>query len=374
MSRLFLFGTLRWHPLLEAVAGCPVATTPASLDGWQVQRASAGDWPVLVPGGLAQGLMTEDLDAEARARLDWYETAFGYGFEAVEVVDGEGQTQLVDVYRETDPGEGTGESWSLDAWIAGHGERTLIASAEVMRGRGVITPADLTRRRGVLHARAHGVVMGRATTRQITVGGEFVREDVEVREVRYPYDGFHRVEEWLIDHPRFDGSRSGTIQRALSHVTDAATVLPYDPVRDRVLVVEQIRVGPLAKDDPRPWMIEPVAGLIDAGETAVATALRETQEEADLEIGEDDLHFVARYYPSPGGLAQVLHSYIAISDLPDTLATTGGIEEEAEDLRIHLIPLDDLVAMIETGEAANAPLILSAQWLALHRARFRLNG
>ncbi|MGB3406226.1 MAG: NUDIX domain-containing protein, partial [Jannaschia sp.] len=321
----------------------------------------------------ADGFVTEPLDDSARRRLDWYEAAFGYGFERVLVRTDAGPVDA-DVYREGPGGGGTGQGWDLDAWIERHGERTLLASAEVLRAEGVLMPQEVMARRGVIHARAHGIVMGRATTRPVTVGGGLNAGDVTVQDVRYPYDGFHRVEEWLIDHARFDGSRSGTIQRAVSHVTDAATVLPYDPVRDRVLVVEQIRVGALAKGDPRPWMIEPVAGLIDAGETPEQTALRETEEEAGLSVSAEALHFVARYYPSPGGLAQVLHSYVALADLPDTAAGLGGLDEEAEDLRAHLIPLDDLLAMIATGEAANAPLILSAQWIALQRARLQLNA
>lgn len=373
MTRLFLFGTLMWPDLLSAVAGRSVSVVPARMQGWRVERASAGDWPVLVSGGAADGVVTEPLDAEAVARLDWYEVAFGYGVEAVEVQTADGPV-TAQVYREELGDGGSGQGWDLDAWIAEHGERTLIASAEVLRARGRLTPAEVMARRKIIHARAHGVVMGRGTTRPITVGGALDAGDVTVREVRHPYDGFHRVEEWVLDHGRFNGGTIGPIDRAISHVTDAATVLPYDPVRNRVLVVEQIRVGALAKNDPRPWMIEPVAGLIDAGETPVSTVLREAEEEAGLTVTEEALRFVARYYPSPGGLAQVVHSYVGLCDLPDDAVGLHGLEDEAEDILAHLIQLDDLMAMIETGEAANAPLILSAQWLALNRTRLRLNG
>ncbi len=49
---------------------------------------------------------------------------------------------------------------------------------------------------------------------------------------------------------------------------DAVTVLPYDPVRDRVLLIEQYRFGVHMRGDPRPWVLEPVAGRIDAGRDA----------------------------------------------------------------------------------------------------------
>ncbi len=365
-----------WPDLLARVAGRAVRCTPAMLAGHSVERAAAGDWPVLVSRGAgAAGLLTDTLDDEAMARLDWYETAFGYAPERLDVTEnaagGDAGPVAALAYREVGGPGGAGVPWDILTWTATHGMRTLLAADEVLRARGRVSPADIVTRRGVVQARAQGIVTARAYSRPVTVGDGMGAETVRVASVDYPYEGFHRVEEWRIDHPRFDGSRSGEITRAISHVTDAATVLPYDPVRDRVLVVEQIRAGALAKGDPRPWLIEPVAGLIDAGETPEGTALRELEEEAGLKITPEALHFVGRYYPSPGGLAQVLHSYVAVCDLPDEVAGLHGLAEEDEDIRGHLVPLADLMAMIPSGEAANAPLILSAQWIALNRARLR---
>ncbi len=370
MSRYFLFGTLLWPDLLRDVAGQPVSVVPARLPGASVERAAAGDWPVLVTGGGAGGHLTDALDAAARARLDWYERAFGYVPEAVTVEGPDGAVAAL-VYREDGGAGGSGESWSLPGWILRHGERTRLAAAEVMRGMGRTTAEEMMARRAILQSRAQGIVTARAHRRPTTVGCRTEAAEVRVGGVDYPYEGFHRVEEWTLDHPRFDGTRSGTIRRAISHVTDAATLLPYDPVRDRVLLVEQIRIGALAKGDPLPWMLEPVAGLIDAGETPEDTARREAKEEAGLDIRAGDLHFVARYYPSPGGLAQILQSYVGLCDLPDGSDGLHGLAAEHEDIRAHLVPLDDLLEMIATGEAANGPLILSAQWLASNRDRLR---
>jgi nudix-type nucleoside diphosphatase (YffH/AdpP family) len=368
MSRLFLFGTLRWSALLEAVAGGAVACVPARLDGARVVRAAEGDWPILVSGdGVAEGLLTEPLAAEARARLDWYEAAFGYGTEGVSVTADEGAV-AAEVYRGA--GAASEEPWDLARWVDAHGARTLTAAEEVMRGRGRLTREQLQRRRGVIQARAHCVAMARGMARPVTVGGP-PEGAVEVRKVDYVYDGFQRVEEWSLTHPQFDGGRSDPIERVVTHVTNAATVLPYDPARDRVLLIEQIRLGALAKGDPNPWMLEPVAGLIDAGETPEATALRELREEAGVEAGPEALRHVGTYYPSPGGVAQIIFSYVALCDLPDDRPGLHGVDDEDEDIRSHVVPLDAMLGMLATGEAANAPLIVSAQWLALNRERLK---
>lgn len=78
---------------------------------------------------------------------------------------------------------------------------------------------------------------------------------------------------------------------------DAVCVLPYDPQRDRVVLIEQFRVGALGKVD-NPWLIELVAGLIDKDEAPDEVARREAVEEAGLELA--DLWPVTRYFPSPG--------------------------------------------------------------------------
>jgi len=83
------------------------------------------------------------------------------------------------------------------------------------------------------------------------------------------------------------------------------------------------------------------------------------------------MHQVGRYYVSPGAVTEYLVSYIGLADLPDSAEGVSGLAAEAEDIRAHVVSFDQLMAMVESGEVANAPLLISAQWLALHRARLR---
>jgi nudix-type nucleoside diphosphatase (YffH/AdpP family) len=193
--------------------------------------------------------------------------------------------------------------------------------------------------------------------------------DVQVAARREPYARFFAVEEYDLAFRQFDGGLGPVVTRAVFVSGDAVTVLPYDPLRDRVLVVEQFRSGPFGRGDANPWQLEAIAGRIDAGETAEEAARREAVEEAGLTLGA--LEKVAEYYPTPGICAEFLYSYVAICELPDGSAGVFGVEGEAEDIRGHLIGFSDLMALVASGEVGNAPLILTALWLQRERGRLR---
>ncbi|TXH94754.1 MAG: NUDIX domain-containing protein [Pseudorhodobacter sp.] len=213
--------------------------------------------------------------------------------------------------------------------------------------------------------RARAAAPGPARQRRSVAPG-----DVQVDSRSQPYAAFFAVEEQGLRFRRFDGTMSGRVQRAAFVSGDAVTVLPYDPLRDRVLLVEQFRFGPHVRGDTNPWQLEAIAGRIDAGETPEDAARREAQEEAGLDL-QGALLPIAGYYPSPGAFAEYLYSYLALVDLPDSAAGHFGLAAEAEDIRAHLVGFDDLMALCQTGEIDNAPLLLSVLWLSGQRAALR---
>lgn len=130
--------------------------------------------------------------------------------------------------------------------------------------------------------------------------------EVEQGPVAPSHAGFFALDLWHLRHRRFDGEMSPRLTREVFVAGDAVTVLPYDPVRDRVLLVEQLRMGPLGRGDPLPWQLEAIAGRIDPGETPEDAARREAIEEAGLVLG--CLKKVAEYYPTPGAVTEYLYS------------------------------------------------------------------
>lgn len=105
--------------------------------------------------------------------------------------------------------------------------------------------------------------------------------DVELVQREECFRGFYRLDRLRLRHRQFDGSMGREISRELFVRHDAVCVLPYDPQRDCVVLIEQFRVGAMQKL-ANPWLLELVAGLIDKDEQPEEVAHREAMEEAGL--------------------------------------------------------------------------------------------
>lgn len=369
MTDFFFCGTLCHLPLLRVVLGRDVAGEPAVLPDHAVHRVEGYPFAMLVPreGAGAAGLLVRGLSEDEVIRLDFYQGGLGFGPVERIVQAGTGAT-LAQVYGETSGQWRIGPVWDAEAWQRIHAAQVVATAADVMALRLRADPAMVRRRYRQMLVRGAGrlrAAQGGPATVRLAAGPD----DVAVVASRQPYAQFFAVEEHDLSFRRFDGTQSPVVTRAVFISGDAVTVLPYDPLRDRVLLIEQFRAGPWGRGDPQPWCLEAIAGRIDAGETPEEAARREAAEEAGLALGA--LLPVAQYYPSPGAFNEYLYSYVALADLPEGVAGVFGVEDEAEDIRGHLVGFDDLMSLVASGEVANAPLILTALWLQRERARLR---
>ncbi len=369
MRQLFIYGTLRHLQLLELVLGRPAGAidlSEASLPGYRVSAAVEGPFPTIevCEGAQAEGLLVQGLSADDFARLDFYEGAFDYDLVPVTLAEG----QAAEVYL-PQPGRWTAQGpWSLAQWEADWAALSCHAAREVMSYMGKRPRAEVDAMFPMIRRRAHQQVLAEQGAHDpLTLNGK-----IKVTDRSRVYAKFFALDEISLRHETFDGGISPQIDRAVFIGADAALVLPYDPLRDRVLLVEQIRMGPLARGDHTCWQLEPIAGHIDPGETPQAAARREAQEEAGITLSV--LESVGNVYASPGNATEFFHIFVGLADLPDHIIGTGGLAAEGEDIRSHLMSFDDLMALADAQALANAPLVASAYWLARHRERLRSEG
>jgi ADP-ribose pyrophosphatase len=192
-------------------------------------------------------------------------------------------------------------------------------------------------------------------------------KDVEILDKTEQYKGYFRINRYRLRHRLHGGGWSGELQRELFERGHAVGVLPYDPVADSIVLIEQFRIGALVAGMDA-WLTEIVAGIIEKGEAPEEVARRESREEAGIEVM--DLMPICRYLVSPGGSSE---SVVLYCGRVDSRGAGGihGLAAEHEDIRVEVNPYAEVMRRLEDGHFTNAISIIALQWLALHRDRVR---
>jgi ADP-ribose pyrophosphatase len=170
---------------------------------------------------------------------------------------------------------------------------------------------------------------------------------------------------------RFDGAMSGDKTWELWRRGRAAAALPYDPVADAVVLIEQFRLPALAAGID-PVLVELPAGLADPGETPETTVRRETLEETGLQVGR--LETVGDFLLTAGGSDELCALYVAELRLPDGAAGVigeHGLASENEDIRVRVWPAEAAIAAAMAGRIANSVAAIGLLWFAAQRPRLR---
>lgn len=192
----------------------------------------------------------------------------------------------------------------------------------------------------------------------------FTKADYTLLEEQTAYQGFFSLNQLHLKHRLFTGGWTPSIKRELFKRGKAVGLLAYDPWLDKVVMVEQFRVGAL-EDFNSPWLVEIIAGIIETGEEAEAVAHRETQEEAGLTLLH--LEHLYTYYSSPGGSDEQILLYLGIVDSSQVeQGSICGLASEHEDLRVRLFTREAALVEATQGRAANAMSIIALQWLAMN--------
>ncbi len=194
------------------------------------------------------------------------------------------------------------------------------------------------------------------------------RDDIVLDSTETLHDGFFRMEHYLLRHRLFKGGWSQNLSREIMLRDPVAAVIPYDPIRDEVLLIQQFRSGMFAAGDMHPWSIEIVAGIIENNESAEDMARRETLEECGCNVKR--LEKVMDFYPSPGGCSELVTVFCG------EVSSAGaggvhGIAAEGEDIRVFVTSVDEAMAQIQSGSINNSIGVIGIQWLALNRDDLR---
>lgn len=189
----------------------------------------------------------------------------------------------------------------------------------------------------------------------------------EIVQTDETYRGFLKVNRYRLRHELYQGGESELLVRERLEGLRAASVLLYDPQLDRVVLVEQFRIGAVGQE-ASPWVLETVGGYVPAHEADEAVARRESLEEANCEIGR--LERVCEFMVSPGISVDRIALYCGEVDA-SRAAGVHGLDHEGEDIRVVVMDAQAAIGELYGGRANSTSIVIALQWLALNRTALR---
>lgn len=180
-------------------------------------------------------------------------------------------------------------------------------------------------------------------------------------------DGFLTVKRYRLQHSLFAGGSSAELIRERVEGYRAASLLPYDPITDRVVLIEQFRIGAI-EDKAGAWILEVVGGIIEGEQSPEQVARRESMEEAGCEVS--DLISICEFLVSPGTSTERIHLFCG---RVDAIRADGihGLDHEGEDIQVIVLSADEAIDGIRSGRINSTATIIALQWLALNREELR---
>jgi ADP-ribose pyrophosphatase len=181
----------------------------------------------------------------------------------------------------------------------------------------------------------------------------------EVISRRRLLDDFFKVDEAEVSFERADGSMTPPLRRLVFERGDSVAAVVSHRESGSLLFTEQFRFPTLGKGSG--WLLEVMAGMIDAGESPEAALRREIEEELGYRVAH--LESVSTFFVSPGGSSERIWLYHAEVGEPDRVSDGGGNAVEHEEIRVVRLPRAEARARLAAGGFADAKTIIGLQWM-----------
>jgi len=196
---------------------------------------------------------------------------------------------------------------------------------------------------------------------------QFHLKDVGILKEENVFSGHCQITQFELQFPLFEGGISKPVPRELVYRPPAVAVLLYDPLADKVVLVEQFRVGAL-REFESPWLLEIVAGVTEPDEPIIDTACREVQEETGCTVL--SLIPICSYLTSPGIFGEKIVVYCGQVKAPD-MGGHHGLVDEGEDIKVWVLKTEEAFRLLFEGHIVSSPSIIALQWLKINQSSLR---
>lgn len=183
------------------------------------------------------------------------------------------------------------------------------------------------------------------------------------------YDGFLKMFSATIEFDRHEGGTQ-VIKRDIMDRGHAVAVLAYDPVRDEIALVNEMRPGALWAGDAC-YTDNLIAGNIEKDETAIVAATRETEQETGLELKNPILVHPGAFVSS-GGTSEKIAIVAGIVDTSNVNGTVHGCVNENENIKVTVLKAEEFIRQVTTGHINDLKTLVAGYWLIENRPKLKL--
>ena len=176
------------------------------------------------------------------------------------------------------------------------------------------------------------------------------------------HNGFFKMHEVTLKYQKYDGSWTNNIKRELFGGAQVSAVLPYDPIKKEIVLIQQFRPGTISKNFDH-YLNEIVAGIIDKGEDPESTAVRECLEETGCRVKK--LIPIQGYFPAPGSSESFYYLYLGEIETFKG-SRIMGMENENEDIFVKSYKIEDVREKMKNGKFLNGLTLIALQWFFLN--------
>ena len=180
------------------------------------------------------------------------------------------------------------------------------------------------------------------------------------------HNGFFKMNEVKLKYKKYDGNWSNEIKRELFGGAQVAALLPYDPIKKEIILIQQFRPGTISKNYDN-YLDEVVAGIIDPGEDPKTAAKRECFEETGCKVKK--ITPIQSYFPAPGSSESFYHLFLG-----EVEAFYGerimGLETENENILVKSFRINEVKEKLEQGKILNGLTLIALQWFFLNFKNF----
>jgi len=175
------------------------------------------------------------------------------------------------------------------------------------------------------------------------------------------YSGFFTLNKYEFIHKKHDGEWTSTVEREVFSGAHVSALLPYDPIKKEIILIQQFRAAVLSRFD-EDYLFEIAAGIIDEDENPEQTAIRECFEETGCEVKK--IHPIQSYFPAPGSSESYYHLYLGEIQTFDG-ERIRGLEKENEDILVKSFKIDEVKQMLKEKKIMNGLTLIALQWFFL---------